>query len=67
MIDFDVYFELLPLMEFHRVIPMREFMQEIADKVWPKEKRQGSGTLRCAYSLKIFSPVLVTQIIHPQQ
>nr|SVE73444.1 EOG090X02RM [Daphnia atkinsoni] len=38
-VPFSDYFELEPLLKFHRVITMEQFMDDIADKVWPSEKR----------------------------
>nr|CAG4643796.1 EOG090X02RM [Lepidurus arcticus] len=38
-IPFTTYFRLEPLQKFHKVIPMEDFMKEIASTVWPPEKR----------------------------
>nr|CAG4639861.1 EOG090X02RM [Daphnia pulex]SVE84759.1 EOG090X02RM [Daphnia pulex] len=45
-VPFLHYFELEPLSEFHRVISMEEFMENIAPKVWPLNERtcKGQGT-----------------------
>ncbi|XP_045193039.2 GDP-fucose protein O-fucosyltransferase 1-like isoform X2 [Mercenaria mercenaria] len=38
-VPFDVYFQVKPLLEFHRVITMESFFENLADEVWPKGKR----------------------------
>uniref|UniRef100_A0A1A9V1L9 GDP-fucose protein O-fucosyltransferase 1 n=1 Tax=Glossina austeni TaxID=7395 RepID=A0A1A9V1L9_GLOAU len=38
-VPFDSYFSLYPIKEYHRVILMEEFMNELAPKLWPEEKR----------------------------
>lgn len=38
-IPFDRYFQVEPLQEFHRVITMHEFMENVADTVWPEDTR----------------------------
>ncbi|KAF6040537.1 O-fut1 [Bugula neritina] len=38
-IPFDTYFKVAPLLEYHRVILMQTFMDDIAGKVWPVGKR----------------------------
>lgn len=40
-VPFSDYFELEPLLKFHRVITMEQFMDKAAYKVWPLEKRAG--------------------------
>ena len=39
MREFDTLFRVEPLAEFHRVMPMRHFMREIASKIWRPENR----------------------------
>lgn len=38
-IPFDTYFKVEPLLEFHRVITMEQFIQDLAPEIWPEEKR----------------------------
>lgn len=38
-IPYKTYFQIEPLQEYHRVIPMEEFMLKIANDIWPQEKR----------------------------
>lgn len=38
-ISFSTYFKVEPLLDFHRVIEMKNFMTEIAPQIWPPEKR----------------------------
>ena len=40
-VPFTHYFKLEAFEEYHRVIPMETFMNEIASKLWPPEKRTG--------------------------
>ncbi|XP_005107852.1 GDP-fucose protein O-fucosyltransferase 1 [Aplysia californica] len=40
MEPFDSYFQVGPLQEYHRVTTMETFMQDLADTVWPPEKRK---------------------------
>lgn len=46
MVEFDEYFRVEPLKTYHRVVLMREFMEELAPKVWPEEKRVGEEHFR---------------------
>ncbi|XP_054721063.1 GDP-fucose protein O-fucosyltransferase 1-like [Uloborus diversus] len=39
-VPFDTYFEIEPLKEYHRVITMESFMQNIAPTIWPQGKRK---------------------------
>lgn len=39
-VPFDQYFEVEPIRKFHRAITMQDFMNTIADTVWPKEMRR---------------------------
>ncbi|GFS78810.1 GDP-fucose protein O-fucosyltransferase 1 [Nephila pilipes] len=39
-VPFDTYFKVEPLQEYHRVITMEYFMQNLASSVWPKGKRK---------------------------
>ncbi|KAF8770068.1 GDP-fucose protein O-fucosyltransferase 1 like protein [Argiope bruennichi] len=39
-IPFDTYFKVEPLQQYHRVITMEYFMQNIAPIIWPKGKRK---------------------------
>uniref|UniRef100_A0A0N4Z1K3 GDP-fucose protein O-fucosyltransferase 1 n=1 Tax=Parastrongyloides trichosuri TaxID=131310 RepID=A0A0N4Z1K3_PARTI len=39
MADFENYFQIKPLEEYHRVISMRTFMKDLSKNVWPEEKR----------------------------
>uniref|UniRef100_A0A915CYU7 GDP-fucose protein O-fucosyltransferase 1 n=1 Tax=Ditylenchus dipsaci TaxID=166011 RepID=A0A915CYU7_9BILA len=40
MVDFEDYFQLQPLLGFHRVIPAGLFMQTIALQIWPQDTRK---------------------------
>lgn len=39
LVPFDFYFDSTPMLQYHRVILMQEFMLNIAPTVWPPEKR----------------------------
>lgn len=38
-IPFDKYFQVEPLLDYHRVVLMQEFMDKLAPTVWPAEER----------------------------
>jgi peptide-O-fucosyltransferase len=38
-VPFDAYFNVSVVAQFHRVVTMGDFMAELADEVWPQEKR----------------------------
>ncbi|KAK7604126.1 hypothetical protein V9T40_004399 [Parthenolecanium corni] len=38
-VPFDIYFEVEPLLEYHDVVLMEDFMQNEAKEIWPPEKR----------------------------
>lgn len=38
-VPFDQYFQVDPIQEYHHVITMHDFMNKIADTIWPKHKR----------------------------
>ncbi|VDO32616.1 unnamed protein product [Onchocerca flexuosa] len=40
MVDFDKYFLVEPLRNFHKMIVMRDFIEEIAPNIWPLDKRK---------------------------
>ena len=40
-IAFDRWFEVKPIMDYHRVITMKQFMHEFAPRVWPPGMRTG--------------------------
>ncbi|XP_046398894.1 GDP-fucose protein O-fucosyltransferase 1 [Ischnura elegans] len=54
-VPFDMYFNVKPLRNYHRVITMEEFMENLADTVWPPDRRisfcymarGGSGSTGC--------------------
>uniref|UniRef100_A0A915PU11 GDP-fucose protein O-fucosyltransferase 1 n=1 Tax=Setaria digitata TaxID=48799 RepID=A0A915PU11_9BILA len=39
MVDFDKYFLVKPLLKFHRMVVMRDFIRETASNLWPLDKR----------------------------
>lgn len=39
-VPFDTYFQVKPLMKYHRIITMERFMAHLADDIWPKDKRK---------------------------
>ena len=41
MIPFDRWFLVEPLLEYHRVILMKDFMENVAPSIWPAGKRAG--------------------------
>jgi len=38
-VPFTHYFQLEPLTRYHKVIPMEDFMAEIAPEIWPEDQR----------------------------
>ncbi|KAG7177838.1 GDP-fucose protein O-fucosyltransferase 1-like [Homarus americanus] len=38
-IPFDTYFKVEPLAKYHRVMTMQQFMDQLAQTIWPPEKR----------------------------
>lgn len=46
-IPFDDYFLVDPLLDYHRVILMADFMDRVAPLVWPAEERTGAYTHLC--------------------
>jgi len=40
-VPFTHYFKIEPLTQFHKVIPMEVFMEDIAPIVWPNNQRTG--------------------------
>ncbi|KAL3119092.1 hypothetical protein niasHT_003875 [Heterodera trifolii] len=40
MIEFDQFFLVPPLAQFHRIVLLRDFSHGIAPKIWPMEKRR---------------------------
>lgn len=50
-VPFDVYFQVDPLKEFHRVITMESFFENFAETVWP----QGQRTVFC-YQARTHGP-----------
>lgn len=41
MTNFEEYFEVIPLLDYHRVVTMSVFTAEIAPFIWPTENRRG--------------------------
>lgn len=45
MVEFDKYFLVEPLRNFHKMILMRDFIGKIAPNVWPLDKRKGRSLI----------------------
>lgn len=45
-VPFDTYFKVEVLEEFHKVITMERFMEELAPSIWPPGDRIGKVNLR---------------------
>ena len=39
MVDWDMVFNTTVLEEYHKVITLNQFMEEMVDQIWPVEKR----------------------------
>lgn len=43
MEPFDTYFQVKPFLQYHRVITMELFMENLAPYIWPPGKRKGQN------------------------
>jgi hypothetical protein len=52
-VPFDTYFKVQPLLKYHRVVTMENFMKTIALDIWPPQKRIGMYYIifKCIYQL----------------
>lgn len=57
MHEFDEYFQLAPLLRYHRVVLLRDFMRDVAPAIWPPARRKGEDfkLIRNSYESHPFS------------
>ena len=52
-VPFTEYFELEPLLTYHKVLPMEDFMEHIAPSIWPPNQRKGFIRIKTKFSISV--------------